>query len=132
MHSHKHLRVAVFAFVACAFGSAMGYAQSTDDSEPTLAIPSSKLQVRFDMLGAGYWDFDQATLGHESQGRIGWAILGISGEINPYISFDAELNPVNEQRQATTRLRRGELLLPERALQARTRRGLRARRPEPC
>ena len=70
MHSHKHLRVAVFAFVACAFGSAMGYAQSTDDSEPTLAIPSSKLQVRFDVLGAGYWDFDQATLGHESQGRI--------------------------------------------------------------
>lgn len=96
VHNHRHLRVAVFAVVACVFGNAMAYAQSTDDSEPTLAIPSSKLQVRFDMLGAAYWDFDQASLGHESQGRIGWAILGISGKINPYISFAAELNPVND------------------------------------
>ena len=89
-------RVAVFVFIAFAFGTAMGYAQSADDPQSTLAIPSSNLRVRFDMLGAGYWDYNQAPLGHESQGRIGWAIIGLSGEINPYISFAAELNPVND------------------------------------
>ena len=96
MHSHRYMRIAVCAFAVWACGGATAYAQSTDDSAPTVAIPSSKLQVRFEMLGAGYWDFDQAPLGHESQGRIGWAILGFSGEINPYISFAAELNPVND------------------------------------
>ena len=96
MHSHRSRRVALFVVIACAFGTATGYAQSADDPQPTLAVPSSSLQVRFDMLGAGYWDFDQATLGHESQGRIGWAIIGISGKINRYISFAAELNPVND------------------------------------
>ena len=96
IHGHRRRRVAVFVFIAFAFGTAMGYAQSADDPQSTLAIPSSNLRVRFDMLGAGYWDYNQAPLGHESQGRIGWAIIGLSGEINPYISFAAELNPVND------------------------------------
>ena len=96
IQGYRRRRVAVFVFIAFAFGTAMGYAQSADDPQSTLAIPSSNLRVRFDMLGAGYWDFNQAPLGHESQGRIGWAIIGLSGEINPYISFAAELNPVND------------------------------------
>ena len=96
IHGQRRRRVALFVVIACAFGSAMGHAQSADDPQSTLAIPSSSLRVRFDMLGAAYWDYDQAPLGHESQGRIGWAIIGISGKINPYISFVAELNPVND------------------------------------
>ena len=78
-------------------GSPRGHAQSIDDeAQPTLAIPNSDLRVRFDLLGAGYWDYSQAPLGHEAQGRIGWAIIAISGKINPYVSFVAEVNPVND------------------------------------
>jgi hypothetical protein len=95
-HARGRQHVALLVFIACAFSSATGYAQSADDPQSSVAIPNSSLRVRFDMLGAGYWDYDQASLGHESQGRIGWAIIGISGKINPYISFLAELNPVND------------------------------------
>ena len=72
-------------------------AQSADDPQPGLALPSTDwLRVRFDVIGANYWDYSQAQLGHETQGRIGWAIIGLSGTINPYLSYEAELNPVND------------------------------------
>lgn len=89
------MRRAAFVFVIFAFGGSVGHAQSADDPQPTVAIPDSNLRVRFDMLGASYWDYSQAPLGHEAQGRIGWAIIGVSGKINRYISFAAELNPVD-------------------------------------
>lgn len=57
------------------------------------------MRVRFDVLGASYWDYSQAPLGHEAQARIGWAIIGLSGTINPYISYDAELNPVEDSAE---------------------------------
>lgn len=96
MHCHRRLRGVVFVFVVCSFGGSMGHAQSADDPQPTVAIPSSDLRVRFDLLGVNYWDYSQAPFGHETQGRIGWAIIGISGTINPYISYAAELNPVDD------------------------------------
>jgi hypothetical protein len=68
-----------------------------DDPKPSSPIPSTDwLRVRFDVLGANYWDYSQARLGHETQGRIGWAIIGLSGRINPYLSYAAELNPVDD------------------------------------
>ena len=80
-----------------ALGSVTASAQTTDGAAATAAIPSTDwLRVRFDVIGANYWDYSQAPLGHETQGRIGWAIIGISGTINPYLSYTAELNPVND------------------------------------
>jgi hypothetical protein len=91
------LRRVLFVFLACAFGGPLAYAQTGDDRPTDAAIPSTDwLRVRFDVLGAGYWDYAQTTLGHEAQGRIGWAIIGLSGTINPYISYVAELNPVDD------------------------------------
>jgi hypothetical protein len=75
----------------------MAYAQSGDAPQPDAAIPGTDwLRVRFDVLGAGYWDYAQTTLGHEAQGRIAWAIITLSGKINPYMSYVAELNPVDD------------------------------------
>ena len=54
------------------------------------------MRVSFDVMGAAYWDYSQAPLGHEAQGRIGWAIIGLGGKLNPYISYSAELNPVDD------------------------------------
>ena len=72
-------------------------AQSQDASPPTAAVPNTeRMRVRFDVLGASYWDYSQAPLGHEAQGRIGWAIIGISGSLNPYVSYSAELNPADD------------------------------------
>jgi hypothetical protein len=90
-------RRVLFVVLACALGSTMARAQTGDDPPPATAIPSTDwLRVRFDVLGASYWDYAQTTLGHEAQGRIGWAIINLSGTINPYISYVAELNPAND------------------------------------
>lgn len=71
--------------------------EPTDQAQPTsVAVPNSRLRVRFDLLGAGYWNHSQAPLGHEAQGRIGWAIIGLSGTINRFITFDAQVNPVDD------------------------------------
>lgn len=71
-------------------------AQTADEAPPTVSVPDSKIRVRFDLLGAGYWNHSQAPLGHEAQGRVGWAIVGLSGTVNRFISFAAELNPVDD------------------------------------
>jgi hypothetical protein len=94
---HRSRRVALFV-ILWAFGGAALHAQTPDDgAPPTSVLPNTDwLRVRFDVVGSNYWDYSQAQLGHETQGRIGWAIIGLSGKINPYISYDAELNPVND------------------------------------
>jgi hypothetical protein len=55
-----------------------------------------RLRINVDLLGAIYQDFAQAPLGHESQGRIGWAIIGLTGEPNDRVSFLIEINPAND------------------------------------
>ena len=66
-------------------------------SQPDVPVPNTeRMRVNFDLMGAAYWDYSQAPLGHEAQGRIGWAIIGISGTLNRYISYSAELNPADD------------------------------------
>jgi hypothetical protein len=82
----------------CAIGVAAASAQAQEAaSRPDVPVPDSeRMRVNFDLMGGAYWDYSQAPLGHESQGRIGWAIIGLSGTLNPYISYAAELNPVDD------------------------------------
>jgi hypothetical protein len=88
---------AVCLSLACTIAGTAAAAQSTDEASPTMALPSTDwLRVRFDVMGANYWDYSQAQLGHETQGRIGWVIIALSGKINPYLSYATELNPVND------------------------------------
>lgn len=95
-HGFRSAAVLVLVLV-CGMGSASVRAQSSDDAPRTAEVPRGDwMRVRFDVLGANYWDYAQAPLGHETQGRIGWAIISLSGKINPYVSYAAELNPVND------------------------------------
>src|SRR5262245_61288080 len=92
MLSLSTCRAALALWIA-ALASSVAYAQTPADPQPGLTIPNKDwLRVRFDVLGADYQDFSQTQLGHESQGRIGWAIVGLSGTVNPYVSYLAELN----------------------------------------
>jgi hypothetical protein len=92
------LRVVRYASLVVAIGPVTAFAQSQDPpSQPTAALPDSdRIRVNFDMMGSAYWDYSQAPLGHEAQARIGWAIVGISGTLNQYISYSVELNPVDD------------------------------------
>lgn len=97
MPHQRARRAAASLLVACALCSAVAHAQSADEAPPASTVPGADwLRVRFDFLGASYWDYSQAPLGHEAQGRIGWAIVTLSGTINPYISYTAALNPVDD------------------------------------
>ncbi len=44
------------------------------------------------------WSHDgaQATLGFEKQGRIGWAILSVSGRVSDHVRYYVSVNPVSE------------------------------------
>ncbi|MCC7415814.1 MAG: hypothetical protein IT176_01650 [Acidobacteria bacterium] len=83
--------------VASARGQPAPQAPQAPAASPAVPVPDhERLRVSFELMGAGYWDYSQAPLGHEAQGRIGWAIVGLRGTINPYISYAAELNPVDD------------------------------------
>lgn len=61
-------------------------------SQTPNSIP--KMSVDF-MAGYGL-DEAQASLGFETQGRVGWVIFGIDGKLGKNFSYKIEINPVNE------------------------------------
>jgi hypothetical protein len=90
--------VARFVCLTLVIGVGAASAQTQDPAaQPAVPVPNDdRMRVNFDLMGSAYWDYSQAPLGHEAQARIGWAIVGISGTLNPYISYSAELNPVDD------------------------------------
>ena len=44
------------------------------------------------------WSHDgaQAALGFEKQGRVGWAILSVSGRVSNHVRYYVSVNPVSE------------------------------------
>ena len=44
------------------------------------------------------WSHDgaQAALGFEKQGRVGWAILSVSGRVSDHVRYYVSVNPVSE------------------------------------
>ena len=62
-------------------------------------VPSStehlRIKVRF-MAGYGSDDAQSSSLGFESQGRVGYAIIELFGKIDGQFSYRVEINPVNE------------------------------------
>ena len=49
------------------------------------------------MVGWGH-DGAQATLGLEKQGRVGWAMLSLSGRASDHVRYYVSVNPVSETR----------------------------------
>lgn len=71
-----------------------------DTAKPEgLGVPNTeRLRVRARFLAAYGVDNSQSTLGFESQGRIGYAVLEVFGKLTDGLSYRIEMNPVNESQ----------------------------------
>jgi hypothetical protein len=89
------MRIAVLAACLLWIGSP-AHAQN-DDAKRGIEIPQSdRLRLNFRFM-AGYGvDRSHYDIGNESQGRVGYAIVELSGKISKHFSYFAEINPVNE------------------------------------
>ena len=77
--------------------ASLAHAQSAPSSGGGVPVPESerlKINVRF-LAGYGV-DESQYGLGNESQGRVGYAIIELSGTISDRLSYRLDINPVYE------------------------------------
>lgn len=101
-HIHRVLTTLVFV-VACAFTALAqtsgGDAQQPPSDQKSLAVPDSeRLRVGVRAMAALVSDGAIASLGFERQGRVGYAIVDLTGRISDRVSYRLEINPVNETR----------------------------------
>lgn len=59
---------------------------------------SERIKFTGELMAGWSHDGAQATLGFEKQGRIGWAILGVSGKLSNRVRYYVSVNPVSETR----------------------------------
>lgn len=93
---NKILGVLMLLFIA---NVSVIFAQDGERGNANVAPPNSEhfqIRVRF-MAGYGF-DEAQSSLGLESQGRVGYVIVGLFGKINDRFSYRLEINPVNESQ----------------------------------
>jgi len=57
---------------------------------------SERLRFGGELMFGWSHDGAQAALGFEKQGRVGWAILGVSGRVSDRVRYYVAVNPVNE------------------------------------
>lgn len=65
-------------------------------AQGTSSITSDKLHISVAFMAAFGHDAANAPLGFEKQGRVGYAIIGLSGRLTPRITYKIGINPVNE------------------------------------
>ncbi len=85
--------------LACAFGiAAPCLAQANAPDDQGLALPSSeriRVQLWF-LAGYGHDAAQSVRIGFENQGRIGYAIVRLSGRLTPRVQYVLEINPVDD------------------------------------
>lgn len=59
---------------------------------------SERLRFGSELMAGWSHDGAQAALGFEKQGRVGWAILSVSGRVSDRVRYFVSVNPVNETR----------------------------------
>ena len=94
----------VVSLLVCAVGSEV-YAQPEEteaeakkaEEVPGLTVPDTdRLRIRASLMGGYIHDAATATLGFERQGRLGYGIVSLLGNLNRNLSYLIEINPVNE------------------------------------
>ena len=85
-----------------------GYAQTEpeavqqtveDEQAAGFAVPDSDtLRIRLSFMAGYIHDSAVASLGFEKQGRLGYAIIGLFGDLSEQVSYLIEINPVSETR----------------------------------
>lgn len=93
------MRTAVFHLallfsVACAIVPAA--AQQDPESGGVKLPESDRLRIHVRFMAAYGGDNSEESLGLENQGRVGYAIVGLSGNLSRRFSWLFEVNPVNE------------------------------------
>ena len=97
-----------FAFVIILFSASAAFAQQPQADPPPDDGAVNLFGFTFDQseryrfggeLVVG-WSHDgaQAALGFEKQGRVGWAILNVSGRVSDRVRYFVAVNPVSETR----------------------------------
>ena len=108
----KRWRLALFVFLLSGVFVSSGYAQTpppeTEDTEEEsedeqtsgLTLPdTTTLRMRVSFMAGYIHDSAVASsLGFENQGRVGYAIIGLLGDLSENVSYLFEINPVNEGR----------------------------------
>jgi len=70
---------------------------SEKEPESGFVLPDTdKLRIRLSLMAAYIHDPAVATLGFEKQGRIGYGIISLFGDLNENIGYMFEINPVDE------------------------------------
>ena len=85
----------IVGFVFCLLWT--GAPAAAQDDNRSVPVPTSerlRLDVRF-MAGYGV-DWSHYDIGTEAQGRIGYAIIELTGKINDRFAYHFEINPVHE------------------------------------
>jgi hypothetical protein len=59
---------------------------------------SERFKIGGELMAGWGHDGAQAALGLEKQGRIGWAILSVSGRVSDHVRYYVSVNPVSETR----------------------------------
>jgi hypothetical protein len=98
MRHHSILVAALLLSLAC---PGVAAAQSTDHDKQAdssgLKVPETeRLRIGVRFLAAYGADKSQESLGLENQGRVGYAIVRLSGKLSERFAWFFEFNPVNE------------------------------------
>ena len=107
----KYWRIALSVALLSSVCVPSGYAQAeTPDTEATpedsedeqglgFVLPETdKLRIRLSFMAGYIHDSAMATLGFEQQGRLGYAIVSLFGDLSESLRYLVEINPVNESR----------------------------------
>jgi hypothetical protein len=77
-------------------------AESEDQSLELEPSDTDKIRIGVKFMAGYIHDSSVAALGYEKQGRIGYAIINISGRMDDNFSYVMEFNPVNESSPLPT------------------------------
>ena len=70
--------------------------RSLNEEQGRVVSDDDRLRVKVRFMAAYGHDSAQASLGLEKQGRVGYAIVNLSGSISERLSYVFEINPITE------------------------------------
>lgn len=98
-------RLFILFLLACASPAIAQQGTTTADDDPGAVNlfgfrfdQSERIKFGGEVLAGWSHDGAQATLGLEKQGRIGWAILSVTGRVSDRVKYFVSVNPVSETR----------------------------------
>ena len=102
------MRLLLFAILFIFFSASAAFAQQPPADPPPdngtvnafgfTFDQSDRLRFGGELMAGWSHDGAQAALGFEKQGRVGWAILSVSGRVSDRVRYFVSVNPITETR----------------------------------